>query len=336
MWPSAHNNGYPKRLVMGFVCIAIILSFVATLLLIDRFRSYEATLDMIVLSKSEQGAIEAPHARDALMLLGSQGDFLYTVNETADVSEIGLSATGATSFRIRAISDMPLDARDAAVAASQELFATIGKYYDLRSNIALRSIGSPKTAAIIDHPILLIASGVVSALIGSIIFFSFVLLIARIAFSISGKDIAESPAFVFPTSGEDPASHEESPPVFSREMFVPKKQDSTFFSFEPSSVAREKDYAHFNRGPAPANLPIAMDETESLPDFLFPIETDKADETAVPKEEGGTNGEVLVPESPVTKDPDDMPMESSSDDREPTTEEYKRRLNELLQGKIPS
>ncbi|MGB5019207.1 MAG: hypothetical protein WBO66_05780, partial [Candidatus Moraniibacteriota bacterium] len=284
MWSSAHNKGYPKRLVMGFVFVTIILCFVMTLLLLDRFRSHEASLDMLVLSRSEQGAIEAPAVRDALMLLGSQNDFLYTVNETADVNEINFSRNGETSFRMRTVSDTPLDARDGAVAASQELFATIGKYYDIRNDIAVRSIGSPKTKVIVTHPILLVGSGILSACILSLAFFACILSIARIAFSVRGKETVVSSESVFPMTGEDMVPYEETPPVFSPEMFVPKREESRFFFFEPSGAEREKDYAHFNRGPAPSNLPIAMDDSESLPDFLMPVKTGTMDEQVASEE----------------------------------------------------
>lgn len=327
MWSSAHNNGYPKRLVMGFVFVTIILCFVMTLLLLDRFRSHEASLDMIVLPRSEQGAIEALAVRDALILLGSQSDFLYTVNETADVSMVEFSRTGETSFRIRTLSDTPIDARDGAVAASQELFALVGKYYDIRNDISVRSIGSPQTRVVVAHPILLIASGILSACILSLAFFALILSLARIAFSVRRKEVNISSEPVFPVTREDMVPYEEAPPVFSPEMFVPKKTETKFFSFEPSSMSREKDYAHFNRGPAPANLPIAMDESESLPDFLLPVNTEETKESEV----AVASSEPLV--EPISTD---TPIEALPIDREPTPEEYKRRLNELLSGKIPT
>lgn len=333
MLPFAHNNGYPKRIIMGFVFVTIILCFVTNLLLLDRFRSYEATLDMLVTSKSERGAIEAPAVRDALMLLGSQGDFLYTVNETVDVSEVSFSRTGETSLQIRTVSDTPIDARDGAVATSQELFATIGKYYDIRNDIAIRSIGSPEMNGFVAHPILLIGSGIIFALIASTAFFGIILTLARLAFSLRRKEEGASPEPVFPVIKEERVLYEETPPVFSPEMFVPKKQESRFFSFEPSStplVSREKDYAHFNRGPAPANLPIAMDESEALPDFLSGMETEKKEASTVSEEP-----EVVTPpiEEPAMIE---TPIETLPIDREPTADEYKRRLNELLSGKMPN
>jgi hypothetical protein len=320
---------------MGFVFVTIILSFVASLLLLDRFRSHEATLDLIVLSRSGKGAIEAPAVRDVLMLLASQDDFLYAVNDTAVVSSLTVSQTGATSFRIHAVSDTPLDARDGAVAASQELFTSIGKYYDIRSDISVRSIGSPKTRAVVVHPVLLIGSGIFFAVIISIAFFAILLLLVRIAFSVRGREVNPSSAPVFPLAGEDMIPYEEAPPVFSPEMFVPKKQENTFFSFEPSSVTREKGYAHFNRGPAPANLPIAMDELDALPDFLLPVKTAGAD-MPVKSEISEEKTVPSVPASDIAEPNSlDTPLEALSIDHEPTPEEYKRRLNELLSGKMP-
>lgn len=315
---------------MGFVFVAIIFSFVATLLLLDRFRSYEANLDMLVLSKSDQGAIEAPAVRDTLMLLGSQNDFLYTMNETADVSGVEFSLTGETSFRIRTVSDSPLDARDGAIAASQAFFALIGKYYDIRNDIDIRSIGIPETKAIVSHPILLIGAGMLSGIIVSIAFFIGILSFARLVFSARGKEREVSSITVFPAGGEERTSHEEMSPVFSPDMFVPKKQESHFFSFEPSVSAREKDYAHFNRGPAPANLPIAMDDAEVLPDFLFPTSATEIGDGIVSEETMTPSEELIVPQDMDTPMEEALPM-----DREPTEEEYKRRLNELLQGKMP-
>lgn len=330
MSPFAHNKGYPKRIIMGFVFVTIILSFVVNFLLLDRFRSYEATLDILVTSKSEKGAIEAPAVRDALILLGSQKDFLYTVNEAVTVKEIDFSRTGETTLQIRTVSDTPIDARDSAVGVSQELFGVIGKYYDIRNDIAVRSIGSPEMSGFLAHPIFLIGSGIIIALIVSLAFFRIILSLARIAFSTRGKSETASSGPVFPVAREEMASTEEIPPAFSPDMFVPKREESRFFSFEPSGAEREKDYAHFNRGPAPSNLPIAMDDSESLPDFLMPVRTGTMDGQVASEEPVEATAPI---EEPLVLD---TPIETLPTDHEPTPEEYKRRLNELLSGKMPT
>lgn len=338
MWLLSNDNkGYPKRLITGFLFVALVASAVSSVLLMDRFRSYRADIDMLILSKSAKGAAEVEAARDALILFGSRTDFLYSVNEQADVTGIVLKETGKGSLRVSVSSLSPIDARDGVVAASQELFLLAGKYYDVRNDIDVRSIGAPRTEASIAHPILLALSGVVSGVGFAVIFFLSLLSFARIAFSFRKEEETLSPEQVFfpkPKEAQSNREKEEVIHAFSPDTFVPKKIDTKFFSFEPSGVEREKDYAHFNRGPAPTNLPVAWDESEPLPDFLF---SQSALGGTVLTESSETKGENVVTESDAIDDAlmADTPIELLSNDREPTVEEYKQRLNDLLKGKMP-
>lgn len=326
---SSHK-GYPKRLTIGFISVALMASIVSTLLLIDHFRSYRAEIDMLVLSKSVQGAVETEAARDTLMLLLSTAEFPSTVNETTDVVRIESLSTGKTSFRISVISDTPVDARDGAIEVSRELFSSVGRYYDIRNNITVRSIGAPKVGGFIMYPVVLIVSGIASGILFTGAFFFIVLSLARMAFSFrKEEDMPVSEQVFFPKPRNENVSHEseEAPYVFSSDAFVPKKVDAKFFSFEPSGIEREKDYAHFNRGPAPMNLPVALDESEAIPEFVSLEDLSEGSTIELDTNEG------LFPEiEPMIAD---TPIEALSIDREPTAEEYKKRLNDLLKGKMP-
>jgi len=325
---SSHK-GYPKRITLGFVCVALAASMVSSLLLVDSFRSYRASIDMLVLSKSEEGALEAEAVRDTLLLLGGTADFFSDIDETIEISRIEFSRTGKTSLRAEVMSDTPLDARDGALKASQGLFSLVGRYYDIRNDIGVRSIGAPRVEGFIAHPVLLIVSGFASGILFSGAFFSIILALARMAFSVRKKEIASvSEQVFFPENDKEDHGAEESPRAFSPDAFVPKKMDAKFFSFEPSGIEREKDYAHFNRGPAPMNLPVALDESEPIPEFLS-LESLSTEEEKSDSDDGGD----IFPEiGPMI---DDAPADESPLEREPTAEEYKRRLNDLLKGKMP-
>lgn len=324
---SSHK-GYPKRITLGFVCVALAASMVSGLLLVDSFRSYRASIDVLVISKSAEGALESEAARDALLLLGGTPSFFYDINETTEISRIEFSRTGKTSLRAEVISDTPIDARDGALRASRELFSLVGRYYDIRNNIGVRSIGAPRVDGFIAHPVLLIVSGLASGILFSGAFFSIILSLARMAFSARKKECASvSEQVFFPENDKADHEPEESSRAFSPDAFVPKKMDAKFFSFEPSGIEREKDYAHFNRGPAPMNLPVALDESEPIPEFLS-LESISTGE----KSDSDDGGDIFPEIEPMI---DDAPADESPLEREPTAEEYKRRLNDLLQGKMP-
>ena len=326
MSPLSNHKGYPKRLTIGFIAIALVASVVSVLLLADRFRSYRADIDMLVLSKSEQGALEVEAVRDALQLLGGTPGFLYGVNETTDVSRIEFSETGKSSFRMSVISDTPIDARDGAIKASQDLFSLVGRYYDIRNNISVRSIDAPHGEAFIAYPVVLIASGVATGVIFSGAFFLVVLSIARMAFSFRKEESVSTSKPIFFSEKNEGLESVENPYVFSPDAFVPKKVDAKFFSFESSGIEREKDYAHFNRGPAPINLPIAEDGMEAIPQFMS-LENLSENQGFESDEETGIFPEI----EPMI---DDAPADTPPLNREPTEEEYKQRLNDLLKGKM--
>ena len=335
MWQPSNHIGYPKRLALGFVSVVLVSSFVSGLLLIDYFRSYRANIDLLIISKSIQGALEIETARDAAMLLGSTKGFSYLVNEEVTVSDIQFASTGKGSIALSVVADNPIDARDGAVFVSQELFANIGRYYDIRNNIDMRSIEAPRMKGIILHPVWLVLSGLISGILFAMVFFLILLSFARIAFSFQKKEIAAASEHVFSPQGEK-RSHEaeEIMPTFSLDAFVPKKVDAKFFSFESSGIEREKDYAHFNRGPAPTNLPVAIDESEALPDSLFPEAMENTKEDALLYDEkNDERGALVLPDEPMIAD---ASVETLPIDHEPTVEEYKKRLNDLLKGKMPT
>ncbi len=330
MWQLSNHTGYPKRLAIGFVCVVFVASAVSTLLLIDRFRSYRADIDILLLSKSVLGALETEATRDALILLGSKDDFLYDVNELVSVSGVEIFGTGKGSLRIRVSAENPVDARDGAFIASQKLFSLTSRYYDIRKNTDIRSIATPRVEGTIPHPILLLISGMVSGVLFSVIFFLILLSLARIAFSFRKEESFPISGQVFsPAKGTMRSEREEAPHSFSPDAFVPKKPDAKFFSFESSGADREKDYAHFNRGPAPTNLPIAQGDADVFPHFLFP------ENPPMKGNDGIIKKDVEMPVSPIEPMIFDTPLEELPPDHEPTEAEYKERLNNLLKGKMP-
>jgi hypothetical protein len=257
---------------------------------------------------------------------------LLEVSDEADMTGITFEEIGVGAVRVIVTGENPIDARDAAIIVTRELFARIGKYYDIRDDIIVRSLGSPEAHAIIAHPLLWIISSLLSGVAISTIFFAFVLSLARLSFSLQRKGNSEyiKKATSLP---ERFRKAESETPASVSETFVPKKVEQSFFSFEPSGVPPQADYAHFHRGPAPENLPIALDDAEPLPDFLTGMM-----DAQMPTEEAPAENITTTIPAPAEIEPVvvDTPPEIAASDREPTAEEYKRRLNELLSGKMPT
>lgn len=325
MWPLFIHKGYPKRVAAGFLFTAIVASVVCTLVFMDGFRSYRSEADMLVLSRSEQGALETEAARDTLILLGNLENFFLRVQGEAEVLRLMAAPTGKATFRLSVESENPLDARESVRVATQVLLGEASRYYDIRNTFDFRIINISRTKVVIEHPIMLIISGVVSGIALAAVFFMIILAVARFMFSFRKGEEQLLMADISPSEKREKSEYGHA---FSAETFIPKKVDAKFFSFDQNGE-REKDYAHFNRGPAPMNLPIAADEDEidALPDFLKPqkVELEK-------KEMEDIEESFEMPEEELAEE---MPVEAPAADREPSPEEYKKRLNDLLQGKMP-
>jgi hypothetical protein len=334
MWGTFHPTGYPKRIATAFVGVALVSACIAALFLIDSFRSYSADTELLISPKSVQGAVETQAVRDSLRIIGSRRDFFLEASDEADMTGIAFEEIGSGAVRVIVTGENPIDARDAAIVVTRELFARIGKYYDIRDDIVVRSLGSPEVRTVIAHPLLWIVSSLLSGIAISIFFFICVLFLARLGFSLQRKGSSEHvrQATSLP---ERFRKAESEVPASASEAFVPKKVEQSFFSFEPSGMPPQADYAHFHRGPAPENLPIASDDAEPLPDFLAGMIDAKVSPS---EEEPAENIVPTVPAAPTEIEPvvADTPPEIAASDREPTAEEYKRRLNELLSGKMPT
>lgn len=334
---KTQQNGYPKRMLSSFALSVFLASFVSGLFLLESFREYRGEALLLVFAKSEKGAIEVDAATDALLAFSQSRDFLFEASEemgdyeTLRSGDLVLEKTGKPILRLSFSSDDPITAEESARDLSLRLFSFASRYYDVRSDLDFRIVEISTKDGIVSKWEFVLAS-IASGICVASLFFGGVLLFAKMRFSRTQwpRELQED---VRPQSKKNPLTSIQASPVvsFPKDHFVPKKPEEGMFPFDlPVAKTKEEqfDYGHFHRGPAPENLPMISEE-DALNMFV------------ASKEEGDLTTEVEpetkqeVPRSIEGREEGSKKDTDQDMNREPTDEEYKRRLNELLSGKMP-
>jgi hypothetical protein len=222
---------------------------------------------------------------------------------------------------VRARGETPEKAKRLAKQIAQTLFATMSFYYNVKTDIDMRIIDGPIVSYKLASPFLFGATSVATGLFITLLFFWFLNVSSGFVARQKMKTEKIHPEFALG----------ETVPWIDHRKFVPAKPLFTFENaFSEMSGAPEASASQYvTHAPAPANLPMAPME------MSLPI----ADESALPLEfktlpqESETmfslhQGEPLV--FPVRGEHNIQQPERQR--IEPTNDEYKRRLNELLSG----
>lgn len=331
---KTQQNGYPKRILFSFALSVFLVSFISGLFFTEAFREYRGEALLLVLSKSEKGAIEIDAATDALLSFLRSRNFLFEASEetgeyeTLRSGHLVLEKTGKPTLRLSFSSDDPMTAEESARDLSLLLFSFASRYYDVRADFDFRIVEVSATDEFSSKWGFVFAS-IASGIVLTSLFFGGALLFAKMRFSRTQwpKEMKEE------IRRESKDSVSKSPltspitPSFPKDRFVPKKPEGGTFPFDlPVAKTKEEqlDYRHFHQGPAPDNLPTFSEE-DVLNMFVSPKEEKDLNTEMAPEEKQEAPQNIEKTEEDSKKDMD----------REPTAEEYKRRLNELLSGKMP-
>ncbi len=312
-----------------FLVTLVFLVFASSLFWLDYFRSYETEVSVLFVTQENQPAPVVANAMSAIMKTltfalrtekESNQSPLLPETDSRDIQKstwnknltvVTKKESGVLVFSQRGGSEV--EAREKTVATLKTLMLATNLYYDKQHEVELRIIDKPATTLVLSNKVgyglTVLATGVAL----TSIFFGLLSLIASKKQSKSGmtnieNHIGESVAWIDPqkfvavrpdTLGFQQATPKEIPTV--EEVAVPK----------PVAVVKTaQKVAH-----APGNLPIMEG---ALPQFGIE-EVDLITEESVPEGVLETFLETEVTTFDVTA--------------EPTVEEYKRRLNELLKGK---
>lgn len=228
-------------------------------------------------------------------------------NETVEVTRSEKSGV----LSVIAKQDTPEKAKRLSEETTRTLFSVASFYYNIKTDIDMRVVDEPIVKTIVAHPVRYAMTSFGSALGVTIAFF--VVLSAVPGFLGKRKEVV---APEFPIGA--------SVPFIDPKKFVPARPTS--LSFESSHEEQAKEAVAPQSTGNERMLP-GMDATELPFQFEESYPEEKEEEatfTDLPVTGGVLGGGATamietIPETPVKKD-------------EPTPEEYKRRLNELLSG----
>lgn len=275
-------------------------------------------------------------------------------NDTVTVKKLD----GGSVLGVRAVGNTPEEATLLAAQTAQTLFSVAGLYYNVKTDIDLRIIDGPLLRYVLVKPFLF---GGVSLLSGFFVTALFFFLLNAIPGFIVGRkrefsldeildEHALAEKYAVPEKAYPEFSLGETVPWIDPRKFIPAKPKTLSFENMVQEVEKRTSSGGM-RAPAPVNLPTApsdmelpvMDEAELPFEFETPVEEPEAFFSSIQGEPLGfpVRGEHSI--APNTETPDQDESISSERERgepasaklqsgEPTADEYKRRLNELLSG----
>lgn len=334
MFPIALNKFFTspssKR---AFIVTFVFVTFASSLFWLDFFKSYRAEIIVLVISKTAVPSQEVAENMAEVTRTLSFYERVLTDNDLIDDDFEGYAPdkrktlwnkifsmkrqADSGALILEAKGDTSEEARRLVKQTAQTFFSVAGLYYNVKTDVDIRVIDGPIVSYALAKPFFY---GVTSVLTGLVItLFFFFVLDAISQFTVYKKTETEKIHQKFAIG--------EVVPWIDPRKFVPEKPMG--LSFE--NTYEEKPEAFSTRAPqfvahapAPSNLPVALEETEFFPS------NDTVEEAEEPEvfEEMFSADQVEPLSFPVRGEHSIQQPKR----REPTTEEYKRRLNELLSG----
>ncbi len=309
-----------------FLVTLVFLVASSALFWLDYFRAYQTEVSVLFVTKSEQPAPVVADAMGSIMQTltfaqradeNMEDGALLPETDSKDVQKLDWntnlsvatkSESGVLVFAQRATTEK--ESLDKARATLKTLMVATTIYYDQDHQVELRIIDKPITKLVIASWWKYILTVVASAVVLTTTFFLILLGLSRknedqLVSSSTESHIGESVVWL------DPQKFVAVKPAALEFQQTEESKEET----QSSEVLRPaKKVAH-----APGNLPIMAG---ALPQFGIE-EVDLVSEQHFPDEE-----ETHMEDMPVVTE-----EEIFDPTAEPTVEEYKRRLNELLKGK---
>ncbi len=352
MFRIAQNKFFlPASWARAFAVTLVFVTLASSLFWLDFFRSYRAEMTVLVVSK-----IGITHnVADSLAALTRTLSFYERVladndliddefagyvpnkrkalwNETVSVKQEDKSGT----LVILATGDTPEQARRLAQQVARTMFAVAGLYYNVKTDVDMRIIDGPIAARAFDNILLFSVTSILTGFCVTVVFFW---LLKMVPGFIGGPrksiDLGNISAVGDKTYLESEIG--ETVPWIDPRTFVPAKPKTLSFENvvqETQGAPATRTAYSAKRAQAPLNLPIA-DDTMDLPvadeDSLpFEFEAWPAATESYRGEPEDIELSFAEPISDMTQPETERQLSEERD--EPTVEEYKRRLNELLSG----
>jgi capsular polysaccharide biosynthesis protein len=303
-----------------FVAIAIVLSVVSFSILLDNFKSYRSEVSVILIPKSEKAALDSEHIIQNLKFFPTELSFYdKLIRDNSDIEDIysGLSDNkrkelwnnslhakrekNSSIIEISVTRNNQEDAENISQAAAFTLFNTASFYYNIKDDVDFRIIDGPIVHSSVGNWPLLIALSLLMGIVASFIvnLFSYHLSYYFLRRKERIKFQSEMKVFEKKPEFEQPMKKEA--------VKIPELETPLDKTFEKKSSA-------------PENLPF-VDEDYFQNNIIkangFSIEESEVEEESIPE-----------------KITEDQPVPAADFHREPTEEELKKRLNQLLRGEL--
>jgi len=358
---DTQNRFHQSSFGRAFIVTLFFVTLASGLFWLDFFRSYETEVSVLMVSHVNKGENSASISSNMAELVSTLS-FYNRLIENSDTlddefapytpdqrkakwnSIVSVSKKGESGVMvIHAKGETSEQSKTLAEETARTLFSVAGLYYNIETDIDMRVIDGPLVSYTLGHPWLYMLVVLLSSIGLTSLFFFFLKTVP--AFLDLKKEKKAFPDFFTPqqthtAEKENYFAYEsynaEETPFIDPKKFVPEKPETLIFMQEIPEVKSEKSaLTHTKHASAPVNLPIASDEMDlpfadesSLP-FTFEtrVEEDYTEESnlVVPVETLRESApEAVSTPMPASEEKKEIPV------TEPTVEEYKRRLNELL------
>lgn len=344
----------------SFLVALVFVTLAAGLFWLDAFRGYRAETTVMVIGKSP--LVNAPQAAGNLAALPltlsfydrllQENDFLTdpSAGETPDQRKDDWNRTitvarqnGSGVFTLGVEDTDRERAERLAEASARTLVGLSGMYYNVKTDIDVRLVDGPILRTVVPDPVRYVATSVVTGVIMTGIFFLTLMFLPELfrlrpAFrraesaSAAGQGADGTSKTGVTLSGQFGAPEMER--YFDPEKFVPRKPATLSYETKEPSVESAPRPA-VKTAPAPSALPVvdALNLPVAEADLPFTFETPAPPlPTLSDVPDTFPETEDIVTVSAADNAPPDTPPSVSDKPSEPTVEEYKRRLNELLSG----
>ncbi|MCW1888309.1 MAG: hypothetical protein KIH67_002030 [Candidatus Moranbacteria bacterium] len=341
-----------------YVVTLVFLTFASALFWLDYFRVYQTETSVLFVTNQEQEVAEVTHSMGAVMKTLTfaervERDFpevvvfpegvskdekknFWNTQLTVATKEQG----GILTFAQKA--ENQEEAMQKTVATLKTLFVATNLYYSNSNEVEVRVIDKPATKVVVGSIFTYLGVSFLTALFATTLFF-FLLL----SLKVFGKDSVK------PVGGFENSHIGEAVPWIGAEKFVAVRPSTLSYQEEQENEIEVAPVRQAKKGAAaPGNLPIMagslpqfgiletpemLDDAVILPEIEVietplpePVEEYVVDEITEEQVSDGERAGATVAEAhervEIQKDPE----------AEPTVEEYKRRLNELLKGNSPT
>lgn len=311
----------------SFFVTLFFVTIAALLFWLDTFHAYQAEVRVLVIGKTP--AVATDQAVENIAELSKNLSFYERVlegndlidddfegyskderkalwNQTVQVTQSGKSGV----LSVVAKQDTPEKAKRLSEETVKTLFAVSALYYNIKTDIDLRVIDEPIVKTVIDRPVRYILTSFGSALGVTLAFFA---LLSVVPGFFGKREASVAPEFPIGAAV----------PFIDPQKFIPARPTS--LSFE--STHGEQVKTESSKSTTSERMLPGMDTTELPFQFEDSYPEEKEEEaglTDLPVTGGVIGGGAMAMEETV----EEVPVPKG----EPTPEEYKRRLNELLAG----